>query len=236
VLEVEDLGRSAKKIDALAEGLARPGGASTLVLVESAAEAPRRSLDALRAACAVRWLAMPPSRPGLLAWGKRRLAGAGVTPEPGVLEAIVDACEGDVAATFNELDKLSVWAGDRGRVTLADAQLLLRPVAGADLPGYLAAVALGDARLAGRRLGRLLAAGVSEGTVLFALANLVGGALGGWSRYRDLSQALRRRREPRDLVRTLDALYRAESAWKHGRADVVALLEQASRVTCGEAA
>jgi hypothetical protein len=40
---------------------------------------------------------------------------------------------------------------------------------------------------------------------------------------------LARRLGPRLLARALDALYRAESAWKSGRADVVAVLEQATR-------
>jgi hypothetical protein len=68
---------------------------------------------------------------------------------------------------------------------------------------------------------------------LFALVNLVGGALGGWARHRDLSAALRRRRTPRELAHAMDALYRAEAAWKRGRADAVAVLEQATRDSRG---
>ena len=111
--------------------------------------------------------------------------------------------------------------------------MLLRPAVGADLPGYLAAVAMGDAALAARCLGRLLATGISEGTVLFALSNLVGGALGGWTRQRELSEALRRRRAPHELALALDAVYRAEAAWKGGRADVIAVLEQATQAVAG---
>ena len=105
----------------------------------------------------------------------------------------------------------------------------------AELPDYVAAVATGDARLAGKRLGRLLAAGVGEGTILFSLSNLVGGALGGWRRFHSASESLRRRRGAGDLLRALDAVYRAEAAWKGGRADIVALLEQATRDVCGAA-
>jgi hypothetical protein len=64
---------------------------------------------------------------------------------------------------------------------------------------------------------------------MFALANLVGGALGGWARYRDLSEALKRRSNARGLTRSLDAVYRAESAWKGGRTEAIAALEQATR-------
>ncbi|HYM81239.1 MAG TPA: hypothetical protein VEY91_07490 [Candidatus Limnocylindria bacterium] len=237
VLEVEDLGRSEKRIAALAEGIARPTGGSTLVLVESAADSARKALAPIRAACAVRWLATPATRTALLEWGRRRLGRTGAEAEPGVLDLIADASEGDAAEFFNELDKLCAWAEPGRTIRREDAQSLLRPVLGADLPGYLSAVALGDPKLAAQRLSRLLASGVSEGTVLFALVNLVGGALGGWARHRDLSGALRGRRPPRELARALDALYRAEAAWKGGRADPIAVLEQATRVvSAGERA
>jgi DNA polymerase III delta subunit len=232
VLEVEDFGRSEKRVAALAGGIARPRGGSCLALVESAADAPRKSLEPLRAACEVRWVALPPPRGELLAWGRRRLAGAAIESDPGVIERVVETCEGDPLVFFNELDKLIVYAAG-GRVTAAHVAEILRPVVGADLPEYLAAVALGQPGLAGQRLGRVLAAGVGEGAVLFALSNLVGGALGGWSRAPELSAALRRRLPPAALARAMDAVYRGEAAWKRGRADVVAVLEQATRAVAG---
>jgi DNA polymerase III delta subunit len=175
---------------------------------------------------------MPPERRTLLAWGARRLASEGVKAESGVLEAAADACEGDALAFFNELAKLSTWAG-QGTLSRAEAERLLRPAMSAELPDYLAAVAAGSARMAAQRLGRMLASGVGEGTVMFALSNLVGGALGGWTRYREASDALRRRRGARELFHALDAVYRAEAAWKGGRADSIAVLEQVTREVCG---
>lgn len=235
VLEIEDLGRSEKRVGALAEGLQRPVGGTSMILVESAGDAARKSLEPLRAACAATCLAAPPGREALLRWGARRMKRETITLEAGTLEAVGDACEGDSTAFFDELEKLVAWAGAGGRLGRADVAAILRPVVGADLPGYLSAVALGDPPLAAQRLGRLLAAGVGEGTVLFALSNLVGGALGGWARHRDLSEALRRRLPSRALTHCLDGLYRAEAAWKGGRADVVAVLEQATRVVAGAA-
>jgi len=239
VLEVEDLGRSPKKIEALAAGIAQPSGGSCLVLVESAAEQPPKSIEPLRVACELRWSAQPPGRRDLIAWGERLLGQAGISAEAGVLESLADASEGDALAFFSELGKLETLASGAGSagprsVGRAELALLLRPVVGADLPDYLAAVAMGDAGRAARCLGRLLATGASEGTVLFALANLVGGALGGWSRNPGLSEALRRRRPPRALAAALDAVYRAEAAWKGGRADVVAVLEQATRTVAAD--
>jgi DNA polymerase III delta subunit len=233
LLEVEDFGRSAKRIDGLAAGLGRPVGGTHLVLVESAAETPPKSLEPLRAACDLRCVATPPVRATLLAWGAARMKREGITLAEGTLESVVDACEGDATAFFDELGKLVAWAGEGGQLTRADVATILRPVVGADLPGYLAAVAAGQPPIAAERLGRLLAAGVGEGTVLFALTNLVGGALGGWARQRELSSALGRRLGPGGLARSMDALYRAEAAWKGGRADAVAVLEQATRVVAG---
>lgn len=238
VLQVEGLARSEKKVAALAAGLATPAGGSCLVLHESEADTPRRSLEALRAAAGLRWVAEPPDRPELLRWGAVRLAGGDLEVEPGTIEAVADACEGDALAFFNELEKLDVVAprgpDGRRRVGAADAARLLAPAVGADLPAYLSAVALGRPREAGRALTRLLAAGAGEGAVLFSLANLVGGALGGWSRNPPLSAALARRRPAARLAVALDAIYRAEAAWKSGRADVVAVLEQATRAVCAD--
>ena len=219
VLDIEDLSRSEKKIGVLAAGLVRPTGGSCLVLVESAAENERKTLEPLRSACQVRWCAQPPGRRELIAWGERRLARLGLGVEPGVLDSLADASQGDPLVFFSELGKLETLAptaGAGGPRTVGGAELamLLRPAVGADLPGYLAAVAAGDAALAARDLGRLLATGISEGTVLFALSNLVGGALGGWTRNQELSATLRRRRAPHELALALDAVYRAEAAWK----------------------
>jgi DNA polymerase III delta subunit len=229
VLEIEDLGRSEKRVAALAEGMSRGSGESCLVLVESAAESPRKSLDPLRAASEARWTALFPGRRELLEWGTSRLAREGISPEPGALEALADACEGDALAFLGELEKLCAWVGGGGHLRREEVLALLRPAVGAELPDFLATVAAGDSPLAAQRLVRLLASGVSEGSVVFALSNLVGGALGGWSRHREASETLRRRLPPRSLARALDALYRAESAWKGGKADSVAVLEQATR-------
>jgi DNA polymerase III delta subunit len=232
VLDVEDLARSASKVVALAEGIARPTETACLFLVESAAEAPPKTLEPLRESCRVRIEATPPSRAELLAWARRRFKNAGLEAEAGVAEAIAEACEGDALSFFNEIDKLTAYCGASGRVGRADASALLSPVVGAELEEYLTSVARGETGAAARRLGRILAAGEGEGGVLWALGNLVGGALGGWSRHPQISGLLRRRAGPRGLSCALDAVYRAESAWKEGRADAVAALEQATREVC----
>ncbi|HXJ67877.1 MAG TPA: hypothetical protein VNM39_03165 [Verrucomicrobiae bacterium] len=91
--------------------------------------------------------------------------------------------------------------------------------------------------VAALRLERLLAAGESEGGVLWALGHLVSSSFvaqtGGWAKWRDASFALARRRNPAARAQALDAVYRAESAWKSGRADVRTALEQATREVVG---
>lgn len=236
LLEVEDLGRSEKRIAALAGGLTAVGEGTCLVLHESAAESERKTLAPLRAACEALWDAVPPTPDQLRRWGERRLARAGVRAEKGVLESLAETCEGDASACLNELDKLATFAGPDGVVTAADVKALHRPALDTDLPHYLQAIAAGDPTRASQRLFRMLAAGVNEGEILWALVNTVSGALGGWSRFKEASATLARRRTPRDLSRALDALYRAESAWKGGRADEVALLEHVTRVVATAAA
>jgi DNA polymerase III delta subunit len=229
VFEVEDWARGSQRIEALCSGIGAPAGASLLVLVESESDTVRKALEPARAACAVRVHALPPQRRELIAWGERRIAREDFATEPGAIEALVQACEGDPLAFVSELERLVTWSARERRVTKQDVAALQRPVLDADVPGFLAAVAAGHSGIATQRLGRLLAAGTSEGTIVFALSNLVGGALGGWAKYRDASFALRGRLGPARLAHAADQMFRAEFAWKDGRADVVAVLEQATR-------
>uniref|UniRef100_A0A832I255 DNA polymerase III subunit delta n=1 Tax=Eiseniibacteriota bacterium TaxID=2212470 RepID=A0A832I255_UNCEI len=229
VLDIEDLARSEKRVAALAAGLGAPSGGSCLVLVESAAEQTRKSLAPLRAACAARWEAGPPSREDLARWGARRLRRAGIAAGEGAVEALVRSAEGDALAFFSELETLVTGCAPGATLTRETVESAMRPVVGADLPDYLSAVAHGYPGLAAQRLGRLLAAGADEGRIVFGLANLVGGALGGWAKWPELSRTLRARLAPRELTRAADAIYRAEAAWKGGRADIVAALEATTR-------
>jgi DNA polymerase III delta subunit len=229
VFDIEDLGRSEKRVAALAAGLALPAGGACLVLVESGSDSVRKTLAPLRAACSVRVEIEPPSEQALLRWARLKLTAAKSEAEPGALEALLETCERDALAFLNEVGKLAVLAGREGRVSRAHVAALTAPRVGADMPGYLHAVASGDAAAAAQRLERLLAAGENEGSVLWALGNLVAGSFGGWSRWKELAFLLARRRRPHELARALDAVYRAESAWKGGRTDVRSALEQATR-------
>ncbi len=226
---IENLVRSEKRVAEMAEGVARPAGESCLVLVEAAADSPRKTLASLRSACAVFVSIGVPDSRRLLAWGQRRLAAEGLAAEPGTLEALLRSCENESVSFLSELGKLVSCCAGRGRVTVADVAALERPVVGAGLADYLHAVASGEPGLAAQRLGRLIAAGESEGSVLWALGNTVGGAIGGWAFHREAAALLGRRMRSAELARALDAVYRAEAAWKGGRVDALVALEQATR-------
>lgn len=235
VFSVEKLVRSDKQIKTLADGLATPSSGSCLVLVEAAADKPRKKLDPLREVAQARIEVTAPDERALLEWGRRRLLATGNNAEAGVLQALLDACERDPLAFLNEAGKLSVLAGDHGTVTLAHVQTLTAPKLGAELPDFIMAVAQGDAKRAGQRLERILAAGESEGTILWSLGHLASSSLVrtmspySWAMYKEATAALARRRNAQSLARAVDAVYRAEAAWKGGRTDVRSALEQATR-------
>jgi DNA polymerase III delta subunit len=238
VLEAEDLGRSEKRVAALAAGLATPAGSSCLVLVESASDTTRKTLEPLRAACSVRVDAQPPDESALLEWGRRRLASLGCSADPGTLEALLETCEREALAFLNETGKLALLSGAGGRVGREQVAALTAPRVGAELPDLLLAIAMGDAPRAALKLERVLAAGEDEGSVMWALGHLVSSTLAmatspyGWAKWRAASQALAQRRRPAQLVRAMDAVYRAEAAWKGGRVDARSALEQATREVC----
>src|SRR5262252_1676935 len=143
VLDVEDLGRSEKRVEALAAGLATPAGGSCLVLVESEAETARKTLAPLRAACAVRVVAERPEAAELLRWGALRLAAQGCKAEPGALEELLATCEDDAIAFMNETGKLAALAGGSGVVTKQHVATLTAPSVSAGLSEFLDAVAKG---------------------------------------------------------------------------------------------
>ena len=114
-------------------------------------------------------------------------------------------------------------------MTRTDLTRLARPTIDADLNAWLLAVAQGQPALAAKLLGRLLTEGEDEGGLLFSLSNMVGGSFGGWSIFRAQSGALGQRLKAAGCARALDAVYRAEAAWKGGRLDAVLALEIATR-------
>ena len=187
MLEIEDLGRSEKQVAALAEGIARPAGGvvpgagrvGRRHAAQDARAAARRVRGALRGACRRR-------APSCWRGASARLAREGIEAEAGRRSrCVADACEGDPLAFFNELDKLFACAGASGRLTRDDGARCCgpwsAPICPSTWPPWRSATP------GSRRSGSAGCSprGVGEGAVLFALSNLVGGALGGWARQRE---------------------------------------------------
>ena len=150
-----------------------------------------------------------------------------------MLETVLDSARLDTGEFLNELDKLADWAEEGKPITKEAARELLRPLFGGSLPALARAVAQHETDEAVDQLLRSLESGESEGTVLFHLQMLFTGAIRmktgkwGWVRDRDNSSALARSRSERELVQSLDLLYRVERAWKSGRGDARTLLLRA---------
>src|SRR5262249_10159727 len=173
-------------------------------------------LVTLSAACAVRVAVEAPPPELLSRWAERRLTRGGVKPGPGVIEAVLDASRLETSEVMNEVDKLADWAAPVGRVTVEEAEQVLRPVHSGSLTALSRAVAEGRSDAAVDHLLRALEAGESEGTVLFQLQTLVAGALRmrtqqwGWIRDRENSDRMARSRGATELSAALDLLYRTE--------------------------
>jgi DNA polymerase III delta subunit len=233
VLNVEEWTRSARTVEAAADGAGLVPAGNVLVFVESAAENERKTLATLRDACAMRVAVEAPPPEVLARWAERRLARGGVKPGPGVIEAVLDASRLETSEVMNEVDKLADWAASAGRVSREEAEQVLRPVHSGSLTALSRAVAEGRSDAAVDHLLRALEAGESEGTVLFQLQTLVAGALRmrthqwGWIRDRENSDRMARSRGATELSAALDLLYRTERAWKSGRGDVETLLVRA---------
>jgi len=82
---------------------------------------------------------------------------------------LVEHLGGDRLLTRSELEKLTLYAGDRGRVELEDARLSVSDTAGLELDDAVMATAEGDAAKLDRVLGRVLQEGESPITVIRAL-------------------------------------------------------------------
>jgi DNA polymerase III delta subunit len=234
VLNVEEWTRSARTIAAAAGGVAGIPPGNVVVFTESAADPERKSLAPLREACPLHATLDGVPAEVLARWVARRLARAEVTAEPAAIDALLAAARGETGEALNETDKLAAWAGPGGRVSLADAQTLVRPLHGGRLDAFARALVEGRAGEAVDQLLRALETGESEGTVVFQLQTLVAGALRirsgqwGWIRDRANAERLARARNERQLAAGLDLLYRVERAWKSGRGEPRALLVRAA--------
>jgi DNA polymerase III subunit delta len=137
-----------------------------------------------------------------------------VTAAPDALAFLADQLGADRAITRAEVEKLALYAGDAGRVTLADAEAVIGEASGLSLDDAIHAAAEGDAETADRALTRAMAEGANPVQVIRAalplFQRLARASLGMREAGQSAAEAVRAIRPPvffkreRQLVRALE--------------------------------
>ena len=168
VLEIEDLGRSEKRVERAGRRAraCRPAARAWCWWSRSRDDAQDARAAARRVrACASTADAARRARAARL--GRAPAGAASVSrPSRGVLETLRRGLRGRGAGVLQRA-RQAVRVGRPASAALTPAEVAAICCArwsGAELPDYLAAVAAGDPARAAQRLGRLLAAGMGEGT------------------------------------------------------------------------
>jgi DNA polymerase-3 subunit delta len=121
-----------------------PGNA--LLIEVASIDRRRKSIKALESRLTVRSFALPKSwdaHKTLGPWIDQRLAAKGLGIAADARAALIDACGVDTARIAAELDKLILWQGGQGRITLEAVENLVAATE-ADVFGLLGALANGD--------------------------------------------------------------------------------------------
>ena len=137
-----------------------------------------------------------------------------VTATPDALAFLSGQLGADRAVTRAEVEKLALYAGDSGRVTLADAEAVIGEASGLSLDDAIHAAAEGDAETADRALARAISEGANPVQVIRValplFQRLARAALGMREAGQGAAEAVRTIRPPvffrreRQLVRALE--------------------------------
>ena len=217
VVRVRDAG------DGLAAAVRRVGEArgDSLVVLEAGALPARSKLRALVEAmpAGAALACYPEEGRALRDTIEATLAASGVRASPDALTWLADHLGADRAATRNELDKLALYAGDAGRLSLDDARACVGDQAGTGFDDALFAATSGDVAMADRSIELALAEGLAPVAaargLLAHLGRLQAGRLamaGGLS----AADAVRAMRPPVFFRRTGD-VQRALELWSAAR-------------------
>jgi DNA polymerase-3 subunit delta len=160
--------------DAVAPLFARflPDAAGDALVVAEAGDLPGRS--ALRrifdeAPQAVAIGCYPDNARDLAAVIRETFAARHIAASRDAIEFLVTHLGGDRLLTRAELEKLTLYAGDGGRIELADAQAVVSDSAALSLNDAILAAAEGDAAALDRTLARVFQEGESAVTIIRAL-------------------------------------------------------------------
>lgn len=160
-----------------------------------------------------------------------------LTPEPDALAWLAQHLGSDRQVTRRELEKLALYVGAGGKVTLADAEAMVGDSAERDAFDLAHAVAQGEATAAERILGKLWAEGAQPVMVLRILARhflRLHEAAGHMAQGRDAAGAIAALRPPvfwRDPPRMTAALRRWPAAKLGAAIDLLLKVEQDCKST-----
>jgi len=127
----------------------------------------RRCFEAARSAAAIG--CYPDTPRDLAAVIRETLAAHRVTASRDAGQFLVEHLGGDRLLTRSELEKLTLYAGEGGRVEIEDARLSISDTAAIELDDAVMAAAEGDAVRVERVLGRVLQQGESPVSIIRAL-------------------------------------------------------------------
>lgn len=127
----------------------------------------RRAFDAARRGAAIG--CYPDTPRDLAAVIRETLTEHQITASRDAILSLVEHLGGDRLLTRSELEKLTLYAGDCGRVELEDARLSVSDTAGLEIEDAVMATAEGDAARLERVLGRVFQEGESPVSIIRAL-------------------------------------------------------------------
>jgi DNA polymerase III subunit delta len=160
--------------DPLASLFARflPDAAGDTLIVAEAGDLPgrsalRRTFDEAPQGVAIG--CYPDNARDLAAVIRDTFAGHRIAASRDAIEFLVAHLGGDRLLTRAELEKLTLYAGDGGRIELADAQAVVSDSAALSLEDAILAAAEGDAAALDRTLARVFQEGESAVTIIRAL-------------------------------------------------------------------
>jgi DNA polymerase-3 subunit delta len=123
-----------------------PMTGNVLLIETPAIDRRRKGIKALETRLTVRTFALPKSwdaQKSLGPWIDQRLAAKGASIAPDARLALIEAVGTDTTRLAGELEKMVIWQGDGGRITLAAVRALVAAT-DADVFGLLNCLAAGD--------------------------------------------------------------------------------------------
>jgi DNA polymerase-3 subunit delta len=243
----------AEDFEALAAYAREPSPTTCVLMVAETADQRRKFfIDLKKRGAVVKY--DPPYERQLRPWVDGEARRQGVSLEAGAAELLVQVIGADLAQLASALEQLSLYAGGRKRITVADVEEVVAETRQHSVFDLANAVGDGDARRALHQLGRMLAAKEAAVKILFMVTRHfrqlysvrdldrrgagreeVAQALGIPPFFVEGLVKQSRRLKAGTLARTFEALYQADRALKGSRLGDELVLERLVLELCGAA-